>query len=53
MKDITENDKTVRRARISIDLGGTELYEKALEQEEQLNEYPLEGISGNMMIILW
>ena len=23
--------------------GGTELYEKALEQEEQLNEYPLEG----------
>ena len=23
--------------------GGTELYEKALEQEEQLNEYPVEG----------
>ena len=23
--------------------GGTELYEKALEQEEQLNEYPAEG----------
>lgn len=23
--------------------GGTELYEKALQQEEELNEYPAEG----------